>query len=68
MNFLSMIIEMPMAYIGPGPGLSLLGSFLALFIGILISIIGIILLPFRFLLKRMRQRSFKKNSEKEQHN
>jgi uncharacterized membrane-anchored protein len=40
------------AYIGPGAGLGLIGSLLAVLGAILLAIIGLIILPFRMLLKR----------------
>jgi hypothetical protein len=43
------------AYMGPGAGLGMLGSLLAVLGAILIAMVGIILLPARMLLKRRRK-------------
>lgn len=45
-----------MAYIGPGAGLTAIGSFLALVAGILLAIVGFVWYPIRRLRRRMRAR------------
>ena len=42
------------AYIGPGSGLSAIGSFLALFVGVAIAIIGFIWYPLKRLLGKKK--------------
>jgi len=45
-----------MAYIGPGAGLTAIGSLLALIAGILLAIVGFVWYPIRRLRRRMRAR------------
>lgn len=47
------------AYMGPGAGLGMLGSMLAVIGAVLIAVFGIILLPARMLLKRRRKAAAK---------
>jgi hypothetical protein len=47
----------PLAYIGPGPGLGLIGSLLAVLAAILLGIVGLILYPLRLIRRWRRQRS-----------
>jgi hypothetical protein len=47
------------AYMGPGAGLGMLGSVLAVIGAVLIAVFGIILLPARMLLKRRRKAAAK---------
>ena len=54
--FALLIILIPdiiQAYIGPGAGFAFVGSFFVLFISILLSILAILFMPFRLLLKRI---------------
>ena len=43
-------------YVGPGAGLSMIGSFLALLAGIGIALFFVLLYPIRLLLKRRKQK------------
>lgn len=47
------------AYIGPGPGLAMLGSFFALIGGVAVALFLVLLYPIRLLLKRRKQRQQK---------
>jgi hypothetical protein len=51
------------AYIGPGAGLSMVGSLLALLGAILLAIFGFVFYPIRRLLKRRKERSTKRDSK-----
>lgn len=51
------------AYIGPGAGLSMVGSFLALLGAILLAIFGFVFYPIRRLLRRRKERSMKRDSK-----
>lgn len=42
------------AYVGPGPGLSMIGSFFTLIGGIFIALLMILIYPLRIMLKRRR--------------
>ena len=44
------------AYVGPGAGLSLLGSLWGLIVAVVLIVGGLLLLPARLLLRRMRKR------------
>lgn len=43
------------AYMGPGAGLGMLGSVLAVVGAVLVAVVGIVLLPLRMLLKKRRK-------------
>lgn len=45
------------AYVGPGPGLSMLGSLLALLGGVALALAMVLVYPIRLLLKRRRQKN-----------
>ncbi len=45
-----------MAYVGPGPGLSAIGAFLALFMGLILAMFGFVWYPIKRLLRRMRRK------------
>ena len=45
------------AYMGPGAGLGLLGSLLAVVAVVLVALFGLVILPFRMLLKRRKANS-----------
>lgn len=45
------------AYIGPGPGLGLIGSLLAVLVAILLGFLGLVLYPLRLLRKWRRDRA-----------
>ncbi len=47
------------AYIGPGPGLSMIGSFFTLAAGILIALFFVLLYPIRLILKKRKKNSAK---------
>ena len=42
------------AYVGPGAGLTLIGSLLAVVAAVLIAVIGLVLFPLRLLMKKMK--------------
>ena len=44
-----------LAYMGPGAGLGMLGSLFALIGAVLVGLFGLIVLPVRMLLRRMRK-------------
>lgn len=44
------------AYVGPGPGLSMVGSFFTLVASIAVALLMVLLLPMRILYKRMKAR------------
>ena len=43
-----------LAYVGPGAGLSMLGSLFAVVVAIFLAVLGLVLFPVRMLLKRRR--------------
>ncbi|HPG95257.1 MAG: hypothetical protein WAS23_04420 [Dokdonella sp.] len=45
------------AYIGPGAGVSFLGSIWAVLAGIVLSVLAILIWPIRYLIRRMRRRA-----------
>jgi hypothetical protein len=45
-----------LAYMGPGAGLSMLSSLVAVIGVVLLALVGVVLLPFRLLLKWIRRR------------
>lgn len=47
------------AYVGPGPGLGMIGSFLTLLAGIFIALFFVLLYPIRLFLKRRRDKKNK---------
>lgn len=51
---LVMLAAPAFAYVGPGPGLSMLGSFFTLVGGILLALLMVLIYPLRLLYKRMR--------------
>ena len=63
-----MIIFFPavaLAYIGPGPGLSAIGSFLALFLAVFVAIFGFIWYPFKRLLRGKKANKTEAENESE---
>lgn len=51
------------AYIGPGAGLSVIGSLLAFFAAIIVAILGFLFFPIRRLLRRRKQKIARKSPE-----
>ena len=51
------------AYVGPGAGLSIIGSLLALIAAIVVGILGFLWFPIRRLLRRRKQAAADRNSE-----
>jgi len=49
-----MNISTTLAYVGPGPGLTMVWAFLALMGTILLAIVSILLWPIRMLIRKMR--------------
>lgn len=47
------------AYVGPGPGLAMLGSLLTLIGGVAVALFLVLLYPIRLMLKRRKQRQQK---------
>ena len=52
---LSLISTSALAYIGPGAGVSFLGSIWALLVGIVLAIGAVLFWPIRYLFRRMRR-------------
>lgn len=52
-----------LAYMGPGAGLGMLGSFFALVGAALIALFGLLILPVRLLLKWLRRRQLRTRVE-----
>lgn len=52
-----------LAYIGPGAGVSFLGSIWALLVGIVLALAAVLFWPIRFLVRRLRRGSTKHGSE-----
>lgn len=48
------------AYMGPGAGLGMLGSLVAVIGAVLVAVFGIIVLPVRMILKKRRKRATQK--------
>jgi hypothetical protein len=46
-----------LAYVGPGPGMSMIGSFFTLIGGVFLALFLVLLYPIRLLLKRRKQGS-----------
>jgi hypothetical protein len=49
---LAMVPFAAQAYVGPGAGIGMIGSLLAVLAAVLLSVVGLILLPLRMLRKR----------------
>ena len=47
------------AYMGPGAGLGMLGSLVAVVAAVALAVLGLVLLPLRMILKRRRKASVK---------
>jgi hypothetical protein len=43
-----------LAYVGPGAGLSMIGSLIAVVVAVVVAILGLLIFPIRMLLKRRR--------------
>ena len=54
--FLLAIATPAHAYIGPGAGLSMLGSLLAIVVALALALLGLIVLPVRILIKKLKGR------------
>lgn len=62
---LTFVIAYPMAvnaYVGPGAGLTMLGSLWGLIIAVLFIVFGILLLPVKLMLNRMRKNKQAENA------
>jgi len=57
--FLSGMPEQALAYIGPGPGLSLIGAFFMFLFGLLLTVALVLLWPLRMLWKKFRKKKDK---------
>jgi pilus assembly protein TadC len=55
----------PLAYIGPGAGLGMIGAVFAVLAFIVLALLGPILYPIRIIRRRMRQRAAAKDHEEE---
>ena len=53
--FLLFLAGNALAYIGPGAGISFLGSFFAAIVAVLAAIFAVLLWPIRYLIRRMRR-------------
>lgn len=54
--FLLCSSSMAFAYIGPGAGVSFLGSVWAVLIGIVLAVAAVLIWPIRYLIRRLRRR------------
>lgn len=52
---MSLFTEAAWAYVGPGAGLGMIGSLVAVIGAILLAILGLVLFPLRLILKRRRK-------------
>jgi uncharacterized membrane protein len=60
----AMITPIPaLAYVGPGAGLGMLGSLIAVVGVVLVAMVGLIILPFRMLQKRRRAKPTDRREE-----
>lgn len=50
------------AYIGPGAGLGMIGSLIAIFVVVLILVLGLVIYPARLMRKKRREKSLQSNS------
>jgi membrane protein implicated in regulation of membrane protease activity len=58
--FIAALFSMPAAaYIGLGPGMTMIGSFFSLILAVLVVLLMVLVLPIRMLLKRRKQRRSK---------
>ena len=55
--FVVALIGNAAAYVGPGPGLSMLGSLFTLVGGVVVALLMVLLYPIRLLLKRRKAKS-----------
>lgn len=46
-----------LAYIGPGAGLGMIGSLIAVLGAVVLALVGLFVLPFRMLMKRRKQKA-----------
>jgi hypothetical protein len=53
----SVIVPEANAYVGPGPGLSVLGALWAVIAAVLLALLAVIRWPLRFLLRKLRKKS-----------
>jgi hypothetical protein len=44
-----------MAYVGPGAGLGMIGSLIAVVVAVVVAVTGLFILPIRLLMKRLRR-------------
>lgn len=61
----SCLAEQAYAYIGPGPGLSMMGSLFGLIAGIVIALVMLGAYPLRLLLKRRKAKQTENTEKKE---
>ena len=59
--FISLAAAPAMAYVGPGPGLSMLGSFFTLLAGIVFAFFMVLFYPVRLLIKKRKARKNSSN-------
>lgn len=57
-----MLAHPALAYVGPGPGLSMIGSFFTLVGGIVLALLMVLAYPIRLMLKRRKQNKDGSNS------
>lgn len=53
---LALLSNPALAYIGPGAGVSFLGSIWALLVGVVLAIAAVLFWPLRYLFRRMRRK------------
>ena len=59
---LALVVLPAHAYMGPGAGLGMLGSLVAVAGALLVAVFGILVLPIRMILKRRRKAGEQKNA------
>ena len=55
--------QLTLAYVGPGTGLSAIGSFLALLMAVVLTVVGFFWLPLKRILKARRQKAVQPQEE-----
>jgi hypothetical protein len=61
--YFAIIPASALAYVGPGAGLSIIGSVLALFAAIIVAIFGFLFFPIRRMMRKRKQRAALKASK-----
>ncbi len=53
------------AYVGPGAGLSMLGSLVAIVVGVFIALVGLVVYPLKILKKKMQAKNAEDQNKSE---